>query len=63
MSIISIAAQLLFIVLLVIFGVLSWRKPDLIGSEFYWSKNKCFYIPRYKKTKNMQYQKQIRIVG
>jgi hypothetical protein len=63
MRIISIIAQVIFLVSIIIFGIISWRKPDLIGSEFYWSKYKWFYIPNYRKTTNQQYQHQIRIIG
>lgn len=63
MSVISISAQVIFVVSFIIFGILSWKKPDLIGSEFYWSKFKWFYVPKYRKTKNQQYQHQIKTLG
>lgn len=49
--------------ILMIFGVLSLQKPDLVGADFYWSKYKWFYIPKYQKATNKYYEHQIKVIG
>ncbi|ADL52067.1 hypothetical protein [Clostridium cellulovorans] len=50
-------------IILTLLGILSLRKPDIVGADFYWSKYKWFYIPKYKKATNKYYQHQIKIIG
>lgn len=63
MDIISIIAKMIFIISIMTFGIISCKYPELMGAELSWSKDKWFYKPKYKKTKNEQYMKQIRILG
>ena len=44
-------------------GVLSLQKPDIVGVDFYWSKYKWFYIPKYKKATSKYYKHQIKVIG
>lgn len=44
-------------------GIISIRKPNIAGADFYWTKYKWYYIPRYKKTTNIYYHHQIKVVG
>ena len=58
-----IKASIAAIIFLIFFGVLSLRKPEVVGADFYWSKHKWFYIPKYKKATNKYYQHQIKVIG
>ncbi|MDV3427773.1 MAG: hypothetical protein LIR50_12235, partial [Bacillota bacterium] len=49
--------------LLAILGILLIYKPNIIGAEFYWSKYKWFYIPKYIKPINIYYLNYINIIG
>lgn len=51
------------IIILMLLGIFSLRKPDIIGADFYWSKCKWFYMPRYKKATNKYYEHQIKVIG
>jgi hypothetical protein len=50
-------------IILMVFGMLSLQKPDIVGADFYWSKYKWFYIPKYKKATNKYYEHQIKVIG
>ncbi len=63
MQLIKGTIMAVIIIFLMIFGVLSIRKPDIVGADFYWSKYKWFYIPKYKKATNKYYEHQIKVVG
>lgn len=63
MEIIKGTIMAVIIIFLMIFGVLSVRKPDIVGADFYWAKYKWFYIPKYKKATNKYYEHQIKVVG
>lgn len=63
MEIIKGTIMAVIIIFLMIFGVLSIRKPDIVGADFYWAKYKWFYIPKYKKATNKYYEHQIKVVG
>ena len=56
----SLAAASIF---LMSFGVLSLKKPEIIGADFYWQRYKWFYIPKYKKTENRYYEHMIKVIG
>ena len=58
-----IKGSIITIIILMIFGVLSLQKPDIVGADFYWSKYKWFYIPKYKKATNKYYEHQIKVIG
>lgn len=58
-----IKCTIITVIILMIFGVLSLQKPDLVGADFYWSKYKWFYIPKYKKATNKYYEHQIKVIG
>ncbi|WP_242872055.1 hypothetical protein [Clostridium ragsdalei] len=61
---ISILLALITTVIFLIFGgILSIRKPNIVGADFYWVKYKWYYIPRYKKSTNIYYQHQIKVIG
>lgn len=50
-------------IILMLFGLLSLRKPDIVGADFYWAKYKWFYMPKYKKATNKYYEHQIKVIG
>ncbi|WP_368240789.1 hypothetical protein [Clostridium paraputrificum] len=50
-------------IILVILGVLSLKKPDIVGVDFYLAKYKWFYIPKYKRATNKYYKHQIKVIG
>lgn len=50
-------------ILLMIIGILSLLKADLVGVEFYWQRHNWFYIPKYRKSTNTYYHNQIRVLG
>lgn len=56
----SLAAASIF---LMSFGMLSLKKPEIIGADFYWYKYKWFYIHKYKKTENRYYEHMIKVIG
>ena len=58
-----IKGTIIVIIILMIFGVLSLQKSDIVGADFYWSKYKWFYIPKYKKATNKYYEHQIKVIG
>lgn len=58
-----IKCTIITVIILMIFGVLSLQKPELVGADFYWSKYKWFYIPKYKKATNKYYEHQIKVIG
>jgi hypothetical protein len=58
-----IKGTMIVIIILMIFGVLSLQKSDIVGADFYWSKYKWFYIPKYKKATNKYYEHQIKVIG
>ncbi|MGG7179293.1 hypothetical protein ACQPU1_17115 [Clostridium paraputrificum] len=45
------------------FGIFSIIKPNLIGAELKWVKYKYIYLPKYEKSTNEYYHKQIKVVG
>lgn len=51
------------IITLILLGVLSLRKPSIVGADLYLSKYKWLYIPRFKKTTNKYYEHQIKVIG
>lgn len=58
-----IKGSIVTIIILMLFGLLSLRKPDIVGADFYWSKYKWFYMPKYKKATNKYYEHQIKVIG
>lgn len=58
-----IKCTIITVIILITFGVLSLQKPNLVGADFYWSKYKWFYIPKYKKATNKYYEHQIKVIG
>lgn len=56
-------AMIITAMIFAILGILSIYKPNNIGSEFYWSKYKCFYLPKHIKPTNKYYLKYIKIIG
>ena len=50
-------------ILCAILGILSIYRPNIIGAEFYWAKNKYFYVPKYKKPTNEYYLNYIKTLG
>lgn len=58
-----IKCTIITVIILMTFGVLSLQKPNLVGADFYWSKYKWFYIPKYKKATNKYYEHQIKVIG
>ena len=45
-----IKSLIITIIILMILGVLSLQKPDIVGVDFYWAKYKWFYIPKSNKS-------------
>ena len=58
-----IKSLIITIIILMILGVLSLQKPDIVGVDFYWAKYKWFYIPKYKRATNKYYKHQIKVIG
>lgn len=48
---------------LIIIGLLSVCRPEWVGLELQWVKRNRLVCPRYNKTTNLHYIRQIRVVG
>lgn len=50
-------------IILLILGILSIYKPNIMGAEFCWSKYKWIYVPKYINPTNMYYLNYIKVIG